>query len=140
MELSIDESRARVYEQELGARQRYRNHVAWRSVRRQVHRNAAPQYMGRGRLWSADHRDGNRCAVCLASLDRRTRVYGVARASAASPDSFIPDWLRDSLVCVLASLPASLWWHGPLPKFCYQCISVASGRDPVSPARSTQAN
>src|SRR5580698_8336055 len=111
MELSTDESRARVYEQELGARERYRNRVAGRPVRRQVYRLPAAQYLGRGRLWSADHRDGNRCSVCLASLDRRTRVYGVARASAASPDSFIPDWLHASIVCLLASLPAYLCWH-----------------------------
>src|SRR3984885_14946071 len=140
MGLSTDESRTRIYEQELGARERYRNRVAWRSVRCQVYRIPAAQYMGRGRLRPADHRNGNRCAVCLASLDRRAPVYGVARTSTASPDSFIPDWLRDSLVCVLASLPAYLWRHGPLPKFRHQCISVASGWDSLSPARATHAN
>src|ERR1700689_2524081 len=96
--------------------------------------------MGRGGLWTAHHRDGNRCALCLAALDRRAGDYGGARAPASSPDSLVSDWLRDSLVCVLASLPAYLWWHGPLPKFRHQCISVASGRDSLSPAGSTHAN
>src|SRR5580658_1016942 len=125
MGLSALEPRAGLYEQELGPGKRDRYGIIGGPVRRQVYRVPSAQYMGRRRLWSINHRNGHSCAVPLAALDRCARGHGVAGPAAPSPNPALPDWLRDSLVCLLAPLPAYFRRPGPLPELRYQRLSMA---------------
>src|ERR1700722_710225 len=139
MGLSAVEPQAGFYEQELGPGKRYRYGVIGGPVRRPVYRVPSSQYMGRRRLWSINHRNGHSCAVPLAALDRFARDYRVAGPTAPSPNPLLSDWLRDSLVCLFAPLPAYIRRHGPLPELRYQRLSMAPGRHPLPPAKSARA-
>ena len=101
------------------------------AVCKQAHRATSSADRGRGGIRVSDRRDGDHRAVPLDSMDGRTSVSLMEGGQRLTRDAFLPDRIRNFMVCVSFTISIHVWRLAAIPELCQQCIPLAPRRSPL---------